>query len=101
MCDGRPLDSPLFRRLAGRGAFFCGFPFRWVLHFVLNLTRSVTLHDCDFSLLAQENQSAKGFDLTCSKTFLFRDATCLPVGRSDSSRPSLPPDVPSGEQQRT
>ena len=26
-----PLASPLFRRLAGRGAFFRGFPFRWVL----------------------------------------------------------------------
>ena len=45
MCDGRPFASPLFRRLAGRGALFCGFPFRWVLHFVLSLTRSVTVHD--------------------------------------------------------
>ena len=35
MCDGRPFASPLFRRLAGRGALFRGFPFRWVLHFVL------------------------------------------------------------------
>ena len=40
-----PLASPLFRRLAGRGALFCGFPFRWVLHFVLSLTRCVALHD--------------------------------------------------------
>ena len=60
----------------------------------------------------QETPSAKDVDLTCSTTFLFRDATCLPVGpmsldwpvnpfgRSDSSRPLLPPDVPSGEQQR-
>ena len=45
MCDGRPLASLLFRRLAGRGAFLCGFPFRWVPHFVLSLTRSVPLHD--------------------------------------------------------
>ena len=45
MCEGRPLASPLFRRLAGRGAFFRGFPFRWVLHFVLSLTRGVVLHD--------------------------------------------------------
>ena len=37
MCDDRPLASPLFRRLAGRGTFFCGFPFRWVLHFVVFL----------------------------------------------------------------
>ena len=45
MCDGRTLASPLFRRLAGRGAFFCGFPFRWVLHFVFYLIRGVALHE--------------------------------------------------------
>ena len=45
MCDGRPIASPLFRRLAGRGAFLRGFPFRWVLHFVFFSTRSVALHD--------------------------------------------------------
>ena len=67
---------------------------------------------CSQSLLVQVIQSGKDLDLTCSTTFLFRDATCLqagpmsldcpvnPFGRSDSSRPSLPPDVPSGEQQR-
>ena len=121
MCDGRSLASPLFRRLAGRGAFFCGFPFRSVLHFVVYLIRGVALHEssscsgedslddcgcpcdllscllfsalwlrCSQSLLVQETQSAKDLDLTsCSTTFLFRDATCLPV-------PSLPPDVPRG-----
>ena len=35
MCDGRSVAYTLFRRLAARGAFFCGFPFRWVLHFVV------------------------------------------------------------------
>ena len=35
MCDGRPFASPLFRRLAGRGALFRGFPFRWGLHLVI------------------------------------------------------------------
>ena len=44
MCDGRPFASPLFRRLAGRGAFFSCFSFRWVLHFALSLTRSITVH---------------------------------------------------------
>ena len=44
MCDGR-LASPLFRRLARRGALFRGFPFRWVFHSVLSLTRGVALHD--------------------------------------------------------
>ena len=67
---------------------------------------------CSQSLLVQVTPSAKDVDLTCSLTFLFRDATCLPVGpmslewlvnpfgRSDLSGPSLPPDVSSGEQQR-
>ena len=45
MCDGRPFASPLFRRLAGRGLFFRGFPFRWALHFVFYLTRGVALHE--------------------------------------------------------
>ena len=44
MCDGRPFVSPLFRRLAGRGALFRGFPFRWVLHIALSLTRSIIVH---------------------------------------------------------
>ena len=74
------------------------------LSFLLQLWRR-----CNQSLLVQETQSAKDLDLTCSTTFLFRDATCLqvgpmsldcpvnPFGRSDSSRPSFPPDVPSDE----
>ena len=45
MCDGRLLASPLFRRLAGRGALFRGFPFRWVPHFVFYLIRGVALHE--------------------------------------------------------
>ena len=142
MCDGRSLASPLFRRLAGRGAFFRGFPFRWVLHFVLHLTRSVAVHDspscyredsldecerpcdtlscllfsalwlrCNYSTLVPETQSAKDLDLTCFATFPFSAVTCLPVrpmsldwpidpfARSDLSRSSLPPEVPSSEQQ--
>ena len=49
MCDAGPFASPLFRRLASRGALFRGFPFRWVLHFVLSLTRSVIVHDATLS----------------------------------------------------
>ena len=45
MCDGRPFASQLVRRLSGRGALFRGFPCRWVLHFVISLTRSVIVHD--------------------------------------------------------
>ena len=40
-----PSPPHFFRRLAGRGAFFCGFPFRWVLHFVFYLIRGVALHE--------------------------------------------------------
>ena len=45
MCDGRPFASPLFRRLPGRGASFCGFPFHWVLHFATSFTRCLTVYD--------------------------------------------------------
>ena len=64
------------------------------------------------SFAVQGTPSAKDVDPTCSLTFLLKDATCLPAGptsldwpvnlfsRSDSTGPLLPPDVPSGEQQR-
>ena len=46
MCDGRLFASSPFRRLAGRGALFRGFPFRWVLQLCsLSLTRSVIVYD--------------------------------------------------------
>ena len=62
---------------------------------------------CSQSLVVQETPSVKDVDLTCSIAFLFRDATCLPIGpmsldwrvnpfgRSESSGLSLPPDAPS------
>ena len=65
----------------------------------------------NYSILVQETPSAKDLDLTCFTTFPFNAVTCLPVGpmsldwpidpsgRSDLSRSSLPPEVPSGEQQ--
>ena len=113
MCDGRSLASPLFRRLAGRGALFRGFPFRWVLHFVLSLTRGVTLHDsascsredsldecrrpCDAlpcllfpALWLQATQSAKATDLTCFKTFPITAVTCLQVGPTSFDWPVDP-----------
>ena len=109
MCDDHLFASSPFRRLAGRGAFFRDFPFRWVLHVVLSLTRSVcdatscsredSLYDCgrpcdalsclffsalwlqqSQSLLVQDIQSAKNIDLTCIKTFPIKAATCLQVG---------------------
>ena len=45
MCDGRPLASPLLRRLAGRGAFFGSFLFRWVLRLAALLIRGFTLFE--------------------------------------------------------
>ena len=44
-CDGRSFASPLLRRPAGRGAFFCGFLIRWVLHFAFSLIRGVAMHE--------------------------------------------------------
>ena len=35
---------PPIRLSAGRGALFRGFPFRWILHLALSLTRSITVH---------------------------------------------------------
>ena len=45
MCDGRTLASPLFRCLAGRGVFFCCFPFRWILRLVSFLIAVVLCMD--------------------------------------------------------
>ena len=66
---------------------------------------------CNQSLLIQETQSAQDTDMTCSKMLLIKVTTCLQVGlmfldwpvdpfaRTDFSRSSLSPKVPSGEQQ--
>ena len=59
MCDGRLSASKLFCRLAGRGPFFRGFRFRWVLRLAFSVTRCLTLHDagdvlpheCDYPCL--------------------------------------------------
>ena len=63
-------------------------------------------------MLVQETQSAKDINITCSKMLPIKATTCLQVGpmsldwpvdpfaRSDFSRSSLSPGVPSGEQQR-
>ena len=79
-----------------------------VAHAILSLAFSSLLWlRCSQSFLVQETSSAQDTDLTCSMTFLFKNATCLPVGpmsldwpvdlfgRSDPSRSSLPPDTPS------
>ena len=51
LCDGRPFASPHFRRLAGRGALFCDFLCRWVLHFALSLIRCLTVQDATSCLM--------------------------------------------------
>ena len=88
MCDGRPFASPLFRRLASRGALFRGL-LRWVLHFVLSWTRSVIVHDATLS-------SREDPLFECGRP---RDAlSCLFFSAGDSasegSRPDLFQDVP-------
>ena len=51
MCDGRPFASPLFCRLAGRGALFRGFPFRWVLSTPCIIFDSQHNRACCYALL--------------------------------------------------
>ena len=119
MCVGRSLASPSFRRLAGRGAFFCGFLVRWVLRFVSHLIRNFAFcelsscpressfsdcgHPCDplscllFTALWLRcsqtlvvQETPKDVELTCSITSLFRAVTCLPMGPMSRSESSRP-----------
>ena len=52
-----PFASPLFHRLAGRGALFRGFHGRWVSHFALSLTRCLTV--CDATTCPRENPQSE------------------------------------------
>ena len=45
LCDGRSFASPLFRRLAGGGPSFRGFPIWWAMQFAISLARCLTLYD--------------------------------------------------------
>ena len=105
MYDGRPFASLLFRRLAGRGAFFSA-----VSLFGISLTRCLTVYDavsCSMedplyecgrphdtmsslfstalwlqrsqSILVQEIQPAKDINLTCYKTLPTKAITGLPM----------------------
>ena len=80
------------------------------IHYLALLFSALWLR-CNQSTSVQETQSAKDTDMTCSKTLPIKATTCLQVGpmsldwpvdpwaRFDFSRSSLPPEVPSGEQQ--
>ena len=46
-CDGRSFASPRLRRLAGRGVFFCGFPFRWTLHSSFSQSHGKSTTNCN------------------------------------------------------
>ena len=70
MCDGRPFASSPFCRLACRGALFQGFPFRWVLHFVLSLTRGVLVHNAA-SCLREDSLDECGRPCDTLSCFLF------------------------------
>ena len=121
LCDGRPFASPLFRRLAGRGPSFRGFPFRWALQFALSLDRCLTLQDaapcyrkdslyecgrphdtlsCLFftALWLRQSQSVltqvqqtNDIDLTCYKTLPTKSVTCLQVEPMSLEWPAAPP----------
>ena len=110
MCDGRSLASPFFRRLAGRGAFFCGFLFRWVLRFVSHLVHGFAFHElsscpcdplscllftalwlrCSQTLVVHEIPSTKDVELTSTVTSPFRAVTCLPIRPMSLAWPMYP-----------
>ena len=98
--------SPLFRRLAGRGSFFRGFPFRWALQFVFSLPdltgRSTLLQERSLvrkrspsrhlvvpflhclvasakSIHIDAGKQTNDIDLTCYKTLPTKSVTCLQV----------------------
>ena len=126
MCDGRPFASPLFRRLAGRGPIFRGFPFRWALQFALSLTRCLILQDaapcsrkdplhecgCPHDTLSYlfftalwfrqsqsiltQVQQTNDIDLTCYKTLPTKSVTCLQVGPMSLEWPVA---LPAGSDQ--
>ena len=102
-CDGRPFASPLFRRLAGRGALF-RFPVSmgfftfslWLAEYscmtqhlaigkILDVNVGADAVHClaalwlqrSQSILVQDIQSAKDIDLTCFKTLPIKATTCL------------------------
>ena len=86
MCDGRAIASPLFRRLAGRGAFFLSW-FRWILRLVAFMIRGFTLHDSsscsrDDSL----DQCGRPCDPLSCLVFFSSVASLLPIyiGEGDS-----------------
>ena len=113
MSDGRPFTSSLFRRLAGRGPFILCFPFRWASQFALDAPPyhiKGSKHECgrphdtlaglfstalwlrqSQSILTQEVQHTKDFDLTCYKTMPTKSATCLQVEPMSLEWPVAPP----------
>ena len=80
MCDGRLFASSPCRRLASRGAFFCGFPFRWVLHLVLSLTRTVLLHEA--ACCSRENSLCERVGPCDTLSFFFFSALWLQRSQS-------------------
>ena len=87
MCDGRSLASPSLRRVAGRGAFFCGFLVRWVLRFVSHLFRGFTLRewlsgstespfsDCDRPCDPLSGLLFTALWLRCSQTLVMQESS--------------------------
>ena len=85
MCDGRPFASPLFRRLAGRGAFFCGFPFQWgptlcdFVHRCLNVYDAVScpmkdlLYECGRNYDTMSSLFSTAFWLQRSQSLLVQE----------------------------
>ena len=99
MCDGRPFASPPSRRLAGRGAIFRGVPFRWVLHFVLSLTRCLTIHDVTSCTRRILYMNVGANIITCrASSFLPNGVSGARKSAREGYRPDLLQDVPDQGQ---
>ena len=83
--DGRPFASPLFRRLAGRGPFFRGFPFRWALQLTVSLARCLTYTMSCLFFASPEPIRIVAVD--SARPMSLEWPTCLLAG-SDQSNPS-------------
>ena len=80
---GSMFASSPFCRLACRGAISGGFPFPWVLHFVLSSTRSVIVHDtasCSREILSLNGRPCDALSCLFSALWLQQSQSLLVAG---------------------
>ena len=73
ICEGGIFASPLFSPPGGPRLLFCGFPFRWVLHFVVLLIRGVIVYD---AAICSRDDSLYECGRTCEALFCLFFTAC-------------------------